>query len=487
MADRFAVRPETILCMGCMELKRNGRCPNPSSCGWMEGTGNPSVLQLQPRTVIQRHYMLGRVLGQGGFGITYLAYDLEKDRKLAIKEYFPGSYATRKTDHETVTHSSAESRESYQYGLKKFAQEARTLARFRGHANILEIVNYLEANDTGYIVMEYLEGVTLAKYLEGRESGKLSFAKSFNILLPVMDALREIHTANIIHRDVSPDNIILCNNGPIKLIDFGAAKEAILDSRTRQLILKAGYTPWEQYLSDGAAGPWSDVYSLGATFYKCLTGIVPPEAPVRLVDDRLLSPQALGLILPQRAEDALIRALAVRARNRYQTMGDFLRDLLPEQPEPNFKVLRPDDKKGQDVGVSLLSRLQEWWRELWRPTAPPPKPPVVPKLGLRFTAGELVGETIQVKEDDLIIGRDPAKAHLVIPLPSISAAHVRVTMHPANSGVRIEDLNSRNGTFVRKAKGNGRPTRLVSTELLRAGDIFFLCDEQTATFEVVKV
>src|SRR6516225_9662368 len=177
------------LCMGCMEPKYDGRCPNPQSCGWIEGTPPQSPLQLPPRTILEQRYVLGKVLGQGGFGITYLSAELNKAEKLALKEYFPSSFATRGTDRRTVIYASPDTRAPYQYGLERFEDEGRTLLQFRDHANIVSVVNFFRSNGSGYIVMEYLDGVTLQEYLRQQPGGRLSLDQTLRILVPIMDAL----------------------------------------------------------------------------------------------------------------------------------------------------------------------------------------------------------------------------------------------------------------------------------------------------------
>ncbi len=203
---------------------------------------------------------------QGGFGITYLAADLREYRKLDLKEYFPSSFATRDADRHTVTYAGPGNRAPYQYGLKKFEEEGQTLQKFQHHLNIISVITSFKANGTGYIVMEYLDGTNLLAYLKRQTAGKISFEEALRILTPIMDALREVHRAGVIHRDVSPDNIYLCRSGRIKLLDFGAARLALRDqTQSQQLILKPGYTPEEQYRNSGVAGPFTDVYSLAAT------------------------------------------------------------------------------------------------------------------------------------------------------------------------------------------------------------------------------
>lgn len=327
--------PDT-LCMGCMAPKGSVvTCPD---CGWCEGAPQDSSLQLPPRTILANSYVLGKALGQGGFGVTYLAWDIKEEQKRAIKEYLPAMFATRSKDGRTVTPSSGQNRETFSYGLKKFTGEAEVLKHLAGHPNIVGVHDFFQTNGTAYIVMDYLEGITLKQYLEGK-GGKIPFATAFKVLTPVMDALREVHAANILHRDISPDNIYLCYSGPVKLLDFGATKQAIGEhSVSVAAIFKAGYTPLEQYLSEAKQGPWTDVYALGATFYRSMTGRIPPNAWERAEHDDLRPPSSLGVTIPQSAESALMQALAVRPESRWHSVSEFQAAVAPKasisEPQP---------------------------------------------------------------------------------------------------------------------------------------------------------
>ncbi len=335
-----------ILCMGCMIDKGNlDVCPE---CGWKEGTLPESSAQLPPRTALQNQYLLGKVLGQGGFGITYLAWDMNIERKVAVKEYFPHSLAGRADDRTTVSIFSDKAKEPFAYGLSKFMEEGKTLAKFQEHPGIVSVITFLKANDTGYMVMEYVDGMTFKEYLE-QQGGKIPFETARKIMMPVMDALREIHSANLLHRDISPDNIYITGKGQIKLLDFGAARYAMGEqSKSLSVILKDGYAPEEQYRTKGSQGPWTDVYALGATFYKAITGETPPQALDRMAADDLIPPSAYGINISKCAEDVLMNSLSVRAENRLQNVREF-QELLVEgvkpQPPPGPKSIPVPQKR----------------------------------------------------------------------------------------------------------------------------------------------
>ena len=241
-----------------------------------------------PRGYRLQEYELVRVLGMGGFGITYLGFDHHLAKAVAIKEYLPSDLATRTTDHSVAPQASS-FRGDFQWGLDRFVKEAKTVARF-DHRHIIKVYRYFEAHGTAYIVMEYAEGETLADYLV--REGPLSEAELREILYPLLDGLAVVHEAGILHRDITPSNIVLRDeDGSPVLIDFGAARQAVGErSRSITSVLTPGYAPIEQYSTRGdSQGAWTDIYALGAVCYRALTGRVPVEALERVRRDRLVS------------------------------------------------------------------------------------------------------------------------------------------------------------------------------------------------------
>lgn len=323
------------LCFGCMFNKGSLEvCPQ---CGWVDGTKQESPQHLPPGTVLQNKYVIGKVLGQGGFGITYIGWDLHLDMKLAIKEYMPKDFATRSTGQQDVTCFTGDYKSHFDHGMKKFIEEAKILAKYSNHAGIVPVRDYFEENNTAYLVMYYLEGIDLKRYLE-QLGGKLPYEQAIHILMPVMDALKEIHKDGLLHRDISPDNIYVTTEGEIKLLDFGAARHAFHDhNRSLSVILKPGYAPEEQYRTKGRQGPWTDIYAVAATFYKMIVGQIPPESLDRLEVDTLIRPSNLGITLPSYVENALMKALSVKGQDRFQTIEEFQQSLL-NQSETTFYV-----------------------------------------------------------------------------------------------------------------------------------------------------
>ena len=326
---------EKYRCPVCGKLTDQPVCP---VCGWAEGQAN-APHQLQPGTVLRGQYVIGRALGQGGYGITYLGWDRELERTVAIKEFFPSSMVTRDTAQGTgVQFFTAYSQEQYTAGRERFLREARALAKFSSVPEIVGIHSCFEENHTAYMVMEYVKGSNLVLYTRNA-GGRLSAEETLRILKPIMAALDRVHQAGIIHRDISPDNIILEPMGGAKLIDFGAARavenpDADADmTRSTEAIVKQGFAPPEQYRSRGGIGPWSDEYALCATVYFCLTGQVPPDAISRSIGEA--QPDWAGIPgLTDRERAALEKGMSVAAKDRYPSVGELSRELFAEEASP---------------------------------------------------------------------------------------------------------------------------------------------------------
>ena len=314
------------LCYHCFrETNTPGPCPH---CGYDGAAAAEKYpLSLKLGAILNGRYVIGRVLGQGGYGITYIALDDRTQRRLAIKEYFPTDFAGRASDGCTVQLLSRDRQENFEYGKGQFLEEAKTLAAFIGNEHIVRVHSYFEENGTAYFTMEYVDGLPLDKYM-ATKGGRLSVEEASRLLLPLMDALSTVHEKGIVHRDIAPDNIIIEKTGGAKLIDFGAARYSTGEkSKSLDVVIKHGFAPKEQYTRRGRQGPWTDVYAMAATFYYAITGKVPPEAIDRIDEDDLVAPSVLGVKISDGAEDALFKALEVSQRERYQSMADFHRAL----------------------------------------------------------------------------------------------------------------------------------------------------------------
>ncbi|MGN0489768.1 MAG: leucine-rich repeat protein [Ruminococcus sp.] len=319
------------ICYNCFQEKKENTevCPR---CGYSSIQNRKDYpLALPNGTILAGQYILGRVLGQGGFGITYLAQNYKTKELVAIKEYFPDTLAMR-NDSQTVYSYSGQREESFIYGKECFLNEAKTLAEFIGNPNIVRVYSYFEENNTAYFAMEYVNGTSFQSYINNN-GGKIGFEAAKNILIPIMDALSIVHSKGIIHRDISPDNIFINSDGIVKLLDFGAARYSLGDqSRSLDVVLKHGFAPKEQYTRRGRQGPFTDVYSLAATFYRAITGRIPPDSIDRIDEDELILPSVLGVNIPVHAENALLKALAVQPSDRYRNMIEFKYDLC-SQPQ----------------------------------------------------------------------------------------------------------------------------------------------------------
>jgi len=313
------------LCLGCMRQldAPGGPCPY---CGWDRWDPSLSNLphELEQGAILAGKYLVGRVLGQGGFGITYIGWDIPANKKRAIKEYFPSDSVTRQGDRYTVMpHSSQGVPQLFAQGRDKFYSEAQNLARFDQAPDIVNVTDFFQENGTAYIVMEFIEGRTLKDYLTslGRP---LELADTLALLAPVARSLELVHAAGLIHRDVSPDNIMLTADGTAKLLDFGAARGFSLQgARTNTVNVKMGYAPDEQYRTHGNQGPWTDVYALAATIYRAVTGVVPTQAIDRAPTDLLDKPTALGAHLTPAQEKVLLKGMAVYPEGRYKSVREF--------------------------------------------------------------------------------------------------------------------------------------------------------------------
>ena len=308
------------LCYGCFgEHNGVGPCPR---CGFDAATAKHPAIALPVGTILNGRYLTGRVLGVGGFGVTYLAMDMTLETPVAVKEYLPSGIAIRDNDHYTMTVSSQEEQAQFDSGATKFLDEARILAKLRKIPNIVTVHDFFRENGTAYFVMEYIEGVDLMRYTASK-GGKLSFEETRDLLLPVMKSLAVVHDNNLLHRDISPDNILVTKTGTTHLLDFGAARLSVDSVKSRSIILKHGFAPEEQYRKHGNQGPWSDEYALAATMYLVITGVMPPDAIERVHEDTLQSPAALGIPIPGYANDALMKALSVQASGRFPDMKSF--------------------------------------------------------------------------------------------------------------------------------------------------------------------
>ena len=289
-----------------------------------------SFLKSLPDNFQLHEFKLERFLGQGGFGITYLALDMNLMQQVAIKEYYPREFANRDSTFTIHAVGNSEDKDTFSWGLKRFLDEARVLAQL-SHPNIISIKRFFEANGTAYLVMEYCDGNPLDEII--RDHGPLNQSELNDILFPLLDGLEHVHAKAFLHRDIKPANIFIKRNGSPVLLDFGAAKhEMTSHSKSVTSLATAGYAPFEQYSTKGKQGAWSDIYGLAATIYRAISGIKPQDAPDRMLEDTLEPASELlrGKFSPNDLI-ALDKALSIRPEARPQTIFEFRNLINPKQ------------------------------------------------------------------------------------------------------------------------------------------------------------
>lgn len=325
----FTEKPETAAAAAC------------TYCGYMPvGVGEASIT-LAAGAVLKNRYLIGRTLGMGGFGVTYLAKDLQNGKICAVKEYLPVQIAVRDHYSDNIIPSNPNDREIYLSGLDMFAREVAMLSAFSGNDSIVQVWDYFQENDTAYSVMEYLDGVNL-KRLARSMGGRLPLEHANEMLYSVGRALEGVHAHGMLHRDVSPENIMVTRDGCFKLIDFGATRYFVGDkSKSLSIVLKPGFAPPEQYSSKGNQGPWTDIYALAATYYLVVGAVQVPEATDRLAGTQYPPLSTIELSFPQAASRPLEKALEINYKNRFQDVGTFISQMraalnISSAPVPSY-------------------------------------------------------------------------------------------------------------------------------------------------------
>ena len=315
---------------------------------------------LKQGTKLHIRYEIDRVIGQGGFGVTYLAEDTELRHTVVIKEYYPRALASRSDQDnstEVLVSAEREDRKVYERGKKDFLDEARRMSELFHIDAIVKVLDYFEENGTAYLVMEYIRGVSLSAWLE-RLDIPMTFDEAWDLLRPVAIAMRKVHQEGIIHRDLNPSNLIMTEKGTLKIIDFGASRSFADNEKTMTILVKKGYTPPEQYMKEKHQGPWTDVYALCATLYEMITGVKPDSCVDRMKRDELYLPSAYGAEITPEQEQALVRGLELDYKKRYTGMQELLNDI--EQDKKEVEEQRPVHRRFLKIlvgcaGVLLLA------------------------------------------------------------------------------------------------------------------------------------
>lgn len=308
---------------------------------------------LLPGTVLNERYVLESVSGEGNFGITYIGWDLLLESRVAVKEFFPVNRVNRNTEKGEVDVYVFEE-EDYEQSLHRYLDEGKRLSRLNQIESIVSIRDFFYANHTAYIIMEYIEGVSLKEYIEA--NGPMPGNAVMDMMWPVLDALEKVHENGIIHRDISPDNIIVTEDDKLVLVDFGSARQVdVMNDRSLTVMIKRGYSSPEQYRSRGEQGAWSDVYAICATIYFMLAGKAPDEAIDRILDDETKSLMDMKEVrLPKKMKQAVMKGISLRYNERYQTVSELKEALRAAEKQEKPAVWRKVAVAGSLVLVFVV-------------------------------------------------------------------------------------------------------------------------------------
>lgn len=421
----------TDLCPSCFRAGFSGIC---GWCGYSPDKETTVYTGLPAYELVGGRYLIGRILGKGGFGITYAALDTKTGKKLCIKEFFPDKIAYR-INSTCEVGVADENRQKYENWLKNFWEEAKALQAMLNKPGIVNIISYIKQNNTAYIVMEFVGGVTLRKFLKN-SGGRLSPAQAQAILKNVGEALRYVHDKGLLHGDVAPDNIMITNATTLStvLIDFGSTKTAVHDPGL--MMIKPHYAAPEQYNANGNHGPWSDVYSLGGVIYRCLSGNVPPTVQDRTSEKEPLIPlSSINPEVPPRLSSAVQRAMEMDVSKRFHSVSEFL---YAAYQQPDIHPPQPDKPVEQN-----------WWKLRKRPyiyilsgEEKGSKFPFAPDKSY------FVGRRVQGRNYDNVLeitnNKTVGKLHFAIRYSSITKTFYIRDNHSVNgiytlNGVRVKD------------------------------------------------
>ena len=328
------------LCGNCFSELNGEMCPN---CGYINSSDIQEPYALEVGTVLKGRYLIGKTIGKGGFGITYLSYDIKSDKTVAVKEYFPRGMAVRALDNISIEVLASEQAAAFSEGKEKFSAEAAMLSEVKDNPEIIGIFDVFDENGTAYFVMEFVNGITLKEY--ALSNGMITANQGVYILKKLLPSLDILHNHNIIHRDITPENIMLCLNGEVKLIDFGSARYFSEDTQDNySVILKPGFAPLEQYQRNGNQGAWTDIYSLALSVYYGMTLNIPYDPMTRLDDDASFCRELE--IIPENLREIIRKSANVRKEDRYSTAKELLDDVEKcGIEEKGFRITGKDDNR----------------------------------------------------------------------------------------------------------------------------------------------
>ena len=333
------------LCLRCMKVSEDEEiCPY---CGKEKKGQQTWSKALAPGTILNNKIIIGNILGKGGYGITYIGYDLLLEYRVAIKEFFPDEMVDRSEDGKTVLVLDEVNDEEYQKETTAYLREARVLAEFSKFPGIVAIKDLFYENNTGYLIMEYLENGNLRKYIDNH-GGWLGVDETLKLMEPVISILGKLHKSDLIHRDISPDNIMMDEDGSVKLIDFGGSKK--IGFNNQQVFLgKWGFAPLEQMLSKlSEQGPWTDIYGICATLYCMMTGDVPPASYERNEKDEIININDYTINIDKKIGDAIMKGLSMEISKRQQSIEELYRDLYGALPDEKGSH---GSQAGEEAGI----------------------------------------------------------------------------------------------------------------------------------------
>ncbi len=467
------------VCPNCFTDVANDaiKCPE---CGYKVDTQSSNVHALKPITVVADRYLIGRVLGSGGFGVTYKAKDLLTDDICAVKEYFPTAWAYREKDSNNIVAKSDKEKVNFDSGKRRFLDEAKLLNKFKNEENIVKVTNFFASNNTAYLVMEFLDGATL-RHVMNTKGGKLPFDICTHVFTAVATALQRLHNKDVLHRDISPENVFITKKSEIKLIDFGSAKHSIKEADSSlSVFVKPGLAPIEQYYSNGNQGPWTDIYALASMFYQMVSGIAVPAAPDRATEDKLKPLKNVSTSVSNEWSRIIDKALSMEAVDRYQSIAELLDDV---------------DKINTVIHTQADVKIRTEERGVLQPQPPKPLPPPPPKshpspvkqipqklspciIIEKSKHKDMRGRTrIELECDrEYCLGRSVQKCDIVVDMSEfVSRRHCLIKFDSVLKNFVIKDI-SVNGVFMQTGE------RMVRDRYVRVnlGTLIFLGSKDTA-------
>lgn len=486
---------EKMICPHCFQNGfENGKC---QKCGYVLPQ-NYNANALPPFTKVGGIYEIGSVIGAGGFGITYAARNLQTGERCAIKEYFPSEFVYRDNATGMVCCKDENEKDYYKW-LERFYKEAVTLSKIRSanNGNIVDIQGYLKANNTAYIIMEFIDGVNLKRWMVANNR-VFTYAQAKMIFIDIASVLCDVHKMHILHRDLTPENVLIMPNGRIKVIDFGSARDYVKNAMGMSVLVKKGFAPIEQYSLNKKQGPYTDIYSLCCTIYFILTGRYIPDAFDRVNGAKVPRLDEVNREVPAQFASVIEKGMAVYASERYPNVEAMLTALdppkpsppeplppqpIPPEPEPPWTEEKPPQKAEQPKNRGFLYKLKLFLGIISE--TPPCEKPMnsFSKTILQINSGPAGGFCFEITCDgSYTIGRSAAQCDAPIAgnFPEISRLHCIITSQKNGNRLLIED-KSANGTYVKRL-GLLEKGRQYD---IRSGDIILLATEKYPV-EVVK-